>query len=116
MTTHSPVDATTYAELQEIMADEFAEIIEFFLTDTESSLELLQHYVDTQDSVQVGTLCHKLKSSSKIIGAFTLAELTRLLEEYKDHQDQQTAHLHLNQLSEEFSRVLTWLKRQPAIA
>ena len=116
MTAHSPINAATYTELQEIMADEFAEIIDFFITDTESSLELLQHCVDTQDSAQVGTLCHKLKSSSKIIGAFELAEITRLLEEYKDHQAQATASLHVTQMREEFSRVLTWLKQQAAIA
>ncbi|OQX02986.1 MAG: hypothetical protein BWK73_40920 [Thiothrix lacustris] len=116
MTAHSPINATTYAELQEIMADEFAEIIDFFITDTESSLKLLQHCVDTQDSAQVGTICHKLKSSSKIIGAFELAEFTRLLEDYKDHQNQTAAALHISQMREEFSRVLTWLKQQPAIA
>ncbi|QQZ27815.1 Hpt domain-containing protein [Thiothrix subterranea] len=116
MTAHSPIDATTYAELQEIMADEFAEIIDFFITDTESSLELLQQCVDTQDSAQVGTICHKLKSSSKIIGAFALADITHLLERYKDHQDQPTAFLHITQMREEFVSVLAWLKQQPAIA
>ncbi|UOG93926.1 MAG: Hpt domain-containing protein [Candidatus Thiothrix sulfatifontis] len=116
MTAHSPIDATTYAELQEIMADEFLEIIDFFITDTESSLALLQHCVDTQDSAQVGTICHKLKSSSKIIGAFELAEITHLLEAYKDHQNQTSASLHVKQMREEFLRVLTWLKQQPAIA
>ncbi|UJS23705.1 Hpt domain-containing protein [Thiothrix winogradskyi] len=116
MTTHSPIDAATYAELQEIMADEFGEIVEFFISDTESALEILQQCVDTQDSAQVGTICHKLKSSSKILGAFTLAELTRLLEEYKDHQDQPSASAHLIQLREEFAQVLDWLKQQAAIA
>lgn len=115
MTARSPIHAATYTELQEIMADEFAEIIEFFITDTESSLALLQHCVDIQDSTQVGALCHKLKSSSKIIGAFELAEITRLLEEYKDHRDQSTASLHVMQMREEFSRALVWLKQQPAI-
>ncbi|SEA81687.1 Hpt domain-containing protein [Thiothrix caldifontis] len=116
MTHITPVDEETYALLQEIMADEFTELVEFFLTDTEQSLVLLQHCVATQDSTQVGTLCHKLKSSSKLIGAFQLAEFTNLLEDYKDHHDQQIARTHLNHLCAEFTQVVGWLKQKPAIA
>jgi FOG: HPt domain len=116
MTHITPVDEETYALLQEIMADEFTELVEFFLTDTEQSLLLLQQCVDTQDSAQVGILCHKLKSSSRLIGAFKLAAVTNLLEDYKDHHDQQIARTHLNHLCAEFTHVADWIKQQPAIA
>lgn len=110
--THTPVDEETYSQLQEIMADEFAELIGLFTTDTEQCLITLKQCVATQDSPQVGALCHKLKSSSKLIGAFRLAEFAHLLEDYRENNDHQAAAFHLSQLQAEYTQVLEWLKQQ----
>ena len=114
--THTPVDEETYSQLQEIMADEFAELIGLFTTDTEQCLITLKQCVATQDSPQVGALCHKLKSSSKLVGAFELAEYAHLLEDYRENNDQQTAIIHLSHLQAEFTDVLEWLNKQPIAA
>jgi HPt (histidine-containing phosphotransfer) domain-containing protein len=113
---NSPVDEETYTQLQEIMADEFAELVEFFINDTEQALVALQRCVETQDSVQVGTICHKLKSSCKLIGAFELAEFTHLLEDYREHNNLQVATEHLNSLHTEYPKVLAWLNKQSTTA
>ncbi|WML91461.1 Hpt domain-containing protein [Thiothrix lacustris] len=115
-TTNTPVDAETYIMLQEIMADEFAELVEFFITDTDQCIITLKQSVEIHDSAQVGAICHKLKSSSKLIGAFELAELAHLLEDYRENNDQQAAAVYLEKLQAEHSKVLEWLKQQPVIA
>ena len=107
-----PVDAETYTMLQEIMGDEFNELVGFFREDSEQALTQLQCSIDTQDSGQVGSICHKLKSSSRLIGAMAMAEIARTLEEYKDHHVQGTAHRHLQDLTLAYRQVTTWLDEQ----
>ena len=114
--THSHVDAAIYAELQDIMADEFAELVEFFITDTQQCLITLQECLATQDSDQVGAICHKLKSSCKLIGAFPLAEFAHSLEEYRENHDHAVAVQYLNQLRAEFVYVSDWLNQHTATA
>lgn len=112
--THTqPVDEETYTTLQEIMGDEFAELVNFFREDAEQALATLPHAIDTANGIDVGGICHKLKSSSRLIGAMEMAEFARLLEEYKRHQNQQLARTHLNALAHEYSRVLAWLENHP---
>lgn len=108
----SPIDEETYTLLQEIMADEFTELVECFLTDAQQGIATLQQCLATQDSEQVGTICHKLKSSSKLIGAFGMAELTHLLEAYKEDHNQPLAATHLQNLIHEFAQVQDWLGQQ----
>ncbi len=105
----SPVDEETYSQLLEIMADEFAELVDCFRKDADLAVPVLQQHIEVADSEAVGAICHKLKSSSKLIGAFKMAEFARLLEDYKISQDQQLARNHLQQLREEYTRVKEWL-------
>jgi HPt (histidine-containing phosphotransfer) domain-containing protein len=113
---NASVDEETYAQLQEIMADEFAELVEFFITDTEQALVALQYCIETQDSAETGSICHKLKSSCKLIGAFELAKFAHSLEDYREHNNLQVATAHFNSLQNEFPQVLAWLNQQSAIA
>ncbi|EIJ33926.1 Hpt domain-containing protein [Thiothrix nivea] len=105
----SPIDEETYSQLLDIMADEFAELVNCFRDDSDQALRLLQQHVNAEDSAAVGIICHKLKSSSKLIGAFKMAEFARLLEDYKDDNDQQLAETHVQQLCDEYARVQEWL-------
>lgn len=105
----SPVDEETYTQLLEIMADEFTELVECFRADADQVLPLLQQHIEDADSDAVGVICHKLKSSSKLVGAFEMAEFARLLETYKGNQNQQLARTHLQHLRNEYARVQQWL-------
>lgn len=110
MTTNTYViDKETYHELQEIMAEGFAELIDVFRTDTALALKHLQQCIVEADAARVGCICHKLKSSSKLVGAFNMAEWASLLETYKDDHNQARASEHLQQLVEECARVTAWL-------
>lgn len=105
----SPVDEETYSQLLEIMADEFTELVDCFRHDADQAVPVLQQYIEAGDSDAVGAICHKLKSSSKLIGAFGMAEFARLLEDYKVTKDQQMARNYLKKLSEEYTLVKEWL-------
>lgn len=103
------IDKEVYSELQDIMDEGFAELIAVFRADTVLALSQLEHYVAQADPVQVGCICHKLKSSSKLIGAFKMAEWASLLETYKDDHDQTRAKQHLQALLTESALVKAWL-------
>ena len=107
---HLPaVDNDTYVVLQEIMADEFNELITLFRQDTALALQQLTLCLEEKNSEQVGIICHKLKSSSKLIGAFNLAEFACLLEKYKDDKNQRQAWVNLLNLQAEYNAVIAWL-------
>jgi HPt (histidine-containing phosphotransfer) domain-containing protein len=108
------IDKQVYNELQEIMAEGFTELIEVFRADTLSALNRLEQSVAQADAVQVGCICHKLKSSSKLIGAFKMAEWASLLETYKDDHDQMRANRHLQALQAEYLQVKAWLDADQA--
>lgn len=115
ITTANTIDADTYHELQEIMADEFTELLDVFHQDVVAAIDALQQSITQGDSQQVGIICHKLKSSSRLIGAFGMAELARLLEEYKDDQDQIRAMQHWQQLNTTYAEVCVWLNAHAPI-
>ena len=115
ITTAHTIDADTYHELQEIMADEFTELLDVFHQDVVAAIDALQQSITQGDSQQVGIICHKLKSSSRLIGAFGMAELARLLEEYKDDQDQIRAMQHWQQLNTTYTEVCVWLNAHAPI-
>lgn len=108
------IDEETYTMLQDIMEDEFAELVDVFRKDVLSALDALQQCLAQADAEEVGCICHKLKSSSMLIGAFGMAEFARLLGEYKDDHDLARANRHFQQLVTEYTYVATWLDaRQP---
>lgn len=94
------------------MDEEFTELVDSFRDDAQEAITLLQLALDTQDRATVGNICHKLKSSSQLIGAFEMAEFTRQLEHYKHGQPQQEALALLQDLRHEFGEVQNWLDSQ----
>lgn len=109
----TPVDADTYFMLQDIMGEEFAELVGFFREDTEKALSTLQQAITNQDFIHVGGICHKLKSSSQLVGALELAEIATALEDYKQHHNPTAANQQLVALASEYARVAAWLDLHP---
>lgn len=105
----TPVDEEVYSQLLDIMADEFVELLDCFRDDANQAFPVLQQHIEAAESDAVGAICHKLKSSSKLIGALEMAEFARSLEDYKDDHNQDLARTHLQQLREEYARVQNWL-------
>lgn len=72
MTSH--LDLDTLRELREVMAQEFDDLIEAYLSDTRIRIDEVRAAIGEQDAHQVRELVHSLKGSCCNIGAVTLAE------------------------------------------
>lgn len=108
---NSIIDQETYHLLRDLMGEEgFDEIISFFCSDTQQAIHNLQQAISEQRAEYVGGICHKLKSSSKLIGAYNMAELSTELELYTEHNNQAKAKELLNRLESEFSLVKKWIE------
>lgn len=109
----NPIDSHTYSELEELMGDEgFQEVIDFFMFDTGKAMKNIPIAISQQRSDHVGAICHKLKSSCSLIGAFTMAELCNLLEAYEENKDDLFANQAFLKLEAEFQRVEQQLKEE----
>lgn len=74
------IDDECFAELRDVMGDDFADLIHDFLSDVPVQFDLLQTAIDREDADQLYHAAHKFKSSCGSIGAPRLAELIRRLE------------------------------------
>jgi len=111
------IDQPTYELLQDLMGEQgFAEVIDFFCSDTEQAIGNLRHAIAEQQADCVGGICHKLKSSSKLIGAFDMAELSTKLEQYTENKDTQLAIQLLDKLETEFRCALHWIEKNKTLA
>ncbi len=107
------IDVQTYSLLQELMGDDgFQEIINVFREDTLRSVEHLAQAIQHEQSDVVGGICHRLKSSSKLVGALELADLVTELEHYRQHHDTARAQRIQTAIQQELERVIDWLDQQ----
>lgn len=112
----NPIDHDTYCQLEELMGDEgFHQIIDFFMSDTDQSMTTLPQAISAQKPDQVGAICHKLKSSCKLVGAFPMAKLCSSLEQYAEHKDAALAGQVFLKLKAEFEQVEQQLKEEMII-
>lgn len=119
MTTNNSnvIDQETYSLLQDLMGEEgFQEIIEFFCSDTQQALGNLHKAINEEQADYVGGICHKLKSSSKLIGAFNMAQLSTELEQYSENKDTQLAAELLSRLNNEFQLVQHWIETETVVS
>jgi CheY-like chemotaxis protein/nitrogen-specific signal transduction histidine kinase/HPt (histidine-containing phosphotransfer) domain-containing protein len=75
------LDTTTLVDLEDIMGDELATLVDTYLRDGDVRLRNLREAADRGDSAEVGKLAHSLKSSSANLGAMPLANRARQVEE-----------------------------------
>lgn len=74
------LDEEVIVELREVLEDEFAELLQHFLSELPLQLERLQTAIDRGDAGELYRVAHQLKSSCGSIGGMRLAELVRRLE------------------------------------
>ena len=111
-TANSAIDIETFNLLKDLMDDEgFEEIIDFFCTDTDQALKNIRMAIKKGQVDYIECACHKLKSSSKLIGALRLAELSTKLEQVQqlNAATPGAADRLLQQLEQEFSLTRQWL-------
>jgi HPt (histidine-containing phosphotransfer) domain-containing protein len=75
------LDAATLTDLEDIMGDEIATLVDTYLRDGAMRMRNLHAAAERGDVAEVGKLTHSLKSSSANLGAVPLATRARQVEE-----------------------------------
>ena len=76
-----PVDQKIIDELREVMEDDFIEIIDLYLNNVPSQIKNIKDAAGKKEADVISRTAHNLKSSSGNIGAKTLFNLCKTLED-----------------------------------
>lgn len=103
------LDASALKELKDIIcnndAEQFIEIIQCYLEDTPQRLQSIQDAITQGDAKTVQLEAHALKSSSAIVGAKTLSEFCKDLEDSGRNKNLAEAPSKLSKAMTEYQRV-----------
>lgn len=113
------IDRHVYDELKDLMGESgFREVIDLFIADTRCAIDNLCQAVEAQQFDYVGAVCHKLKSSSKLVGAVTMTHWCEYIEAGCEGDQQNLSMLHAcTQLSAAFQQVEAQIRTEmPAAA
>ena len=80
--TESPkiLDITTLKDMKDNMGEAFPTLIEYYLEDSETYAKQIASGLESNDIAAIRVASHTLKSSSKQLGAFLLAETSYQIE------------------------------------
>ncbi len=91
--------------LREAMGDDFPELVQVFILDTDSILSELPEKVAEGDTKEVSRLAHSLKSTSANFGMIGFSEISKNLEDQADNGDLSSAEAQINELRGIFENV-----------
>jgi HPt (histidine-containing phosphotransfer) domain-containing protein len=77
----SHFDTEALSMLEEIMEDEFPDLIQVYIADSDPRVNALQQALDAKDCTQLRHISHSFKGASGNIAALPLADLCFKLEE-----------------------------------
>lgn len=77
----SHFDTEALTMLEEIMEDEFPELIQVFIADSDPRLSAMQQAFDNQDCSSLRELAHSFKGASGNLSALPLADICFKIEE-----------------------------------
>ncbi|WP_430459785.1 Hpt domain-containing protein [Thalassolituus sp. LLYu03] len=103
LTDHFDIDAMDM--LREVMEDEFPELIQVYLEDSDARLPQLHTAVNDGNAVVVRELAHSFKGASSNISAAPLAKLCYALEMAGKNSDLAQAPELVGQIEQEYSQV-----------
>ncbi len=103
--TDAIIDQEHLTMLKEVMEGEFTVLLETFLDDSTTRLEVLEGTLNKGDSDAFFKAAHSLKGSSGNIGATGLSELCKLAELKGREGDLSEMEPQLSKIRQEFSRV-----------
>ena len=99
------VDEVALSELKKIMGDEFSTLVETFETDSVVRIEAITQAVTSAEPEEIRRAAHSFKGSAGNMGATTLTELCRTMEE-RGHQGTAEGCVELlEQIVEEYAHV-----------
>ena len=105
MNADSHIDHDTLATLREVMEDDFGQLIETFLSDSESRVSHLQRALAEGDSEALRRAAHSLKGSCSNIGASVLGSLCQSIEQAASQGELTGLECKLVELQSEFNQV-----------
>lgn len=106
------LDAQVLAELRDIMGAEFASLVEVFLEDAPLAVTRIRELAALQDNAAISAPAHTLKSTSANLGALTLSNLARSMEQDARRGILTSAPAKAAALAVEFERVATALRQE----
>lgn len=116
MPNHNPVDTDTYSMLHELMGDEeFTEIVNFFRMDTQQAISNINDAIRDDNAEMISIICHKLKSSCRLIGANDLADMADALEKQKEGLTAD-APVIASKMQTQFNEIINWLDNETVTA
>ena len=75
------IDTDALAMLEEIMEDEFSELIQVFIVDSDPRIPAMQSALDEQNALLLKEIAHSFKGASSNLSALPLAEICFKIEE-----------------------------------
>jgi HPt (histidine-containing phosphotransfer) domain-containing protein len=112
------LDADVIQTLLELASDDdpdfFSDLIDQFLDDTQTSLATMRAAIAAHDATTMEQRAHSLKASSANVGALTMSELCRVLQEMGRADTTEGAEHYFAQLTHEFARVQEALTAEQA--
>lgn len=108
------VDSHVLATLRDVMEDEYALLLETFLTDSDERLRLLREAEAQDDSLAMRMAAHSFKGSCSNMGAVLLAGLCKQLEDLARREQLDDVAALLAHIEREFAivRILFKSERQ----
>ncbi len=106
------LDHAKLDHLRELLGDDgdgVGEIIDTFLDDVPKTLADLQDGLEADDARQVASAAHKIKGSASTLGAVTLSEICKDIEDAANDGDLAFAAQHMDELEE------TWEATEAAL-
>ncbi len=110
--TQPTLDAQMLAELKELLAESFNELVDRYIEDSTKRFQLLNSAVAANDYKVIYHEAHGIKGSSANVGATHLALLCGKLEALGQSQNPQGVSDLLTQAQAEFQEVCSYLSAQ----
>ena len=106
------VDANAFAEMKELMGDDFKDIVSMCLQSLPEQLSQIERAIKTQNVDTLFTISHKMKSSCGSIGAFGLAERAEAIEIISRNGSAIISEQTLNDLRDATEQVISLLNTE----
>ncbi|MGK0440692.1 MAG: HPt (histidine-containing phosphotransfer) domain-containing protein [Pseudohongiellaceae bacterium] len=104
------LDIVSINGLREIMGDEFPQLIDIFISDSELRINTIAESVTVGDPEAIRRAAHTLKGSASNMGASALTHLCHVLEDLGHEGRTDGAQEMVEEIAKEFSQVKAVLK------
>lgn len=108
--THQRIDLETLSELKEMLEEEFTDLIETYISDTQAKVEQISEFIEKKDAPEVRRLAHSMKGSSVNLGINHLGDICHQLENEAASGNDSNFTSHFEKISSEVTWVISELE------